>query len=714
MKTFSFMKPEWKALLLIALLLVAQVFAELALPAYTSSLVNIGVQQGGITSSLTGKITRQSMQDLALLMTEEEKQAVFAAYSEQGDIYVLNKDLSTKQKEKATKALNLPMAMLFGLNAAPQGQAALLMLRSGVMSRDKLLQTLHEVAPQMSLMEGQFEEQAAAQFILAENKRLGEDADQIRNAYLWRQGFLMLGLTLLSGLAATAVSFIASRTAARTGRRLRVQVYEKVLSFSKAEIDRFSTASLITRSGNDISQVQQTSVMMLRMMLYAPIMAIGGILQVIRASTGMGWIVALAVSLMTALVVGISIVVTPKFKLNQKLADKMNLVARENLTGVQVVRAFTREEHEARRYGEANDALSRIMTSITRNFAFFMPMMMLIINIITLLIMWFGAQGIDLGRMQVGDLMAFISYTMQITFAFMMVAMSLAVMMPRAEVSAQRIREVLDTDSIVKEDEAPLKLPPEARGSFRFKNVSFRYPDSKEDVLHNLDFEIKPGQTAAIIGATGSGKSSLLYLIPRFFDVSAGQILLDGVDISRLTLSDLRSQIGFVPQQAMLFSGTIESNIKFSDKDMANESMEKAAALAQASRFISEKENGFQSEVAQGGTNLSGGQKQRISIARAIAMKPKLLLFDDSFSALDYRTDLLVRQAIKEQLKDTTVLIVAQRIATVMQADTILVLEEGRLVGQGTHRELMETCEAYRQIARSQLSEEELLGKEGA
>lgn len=714
MKTFSFMKPEWKALLLIALLLVAQVFAELALPAYTSALVNIGVQQGGITSSLTGKITRESMQDLALLMTEEEKQAVFAAYSKQGGIYVLNKDLSAEQKEKATKALNLPMAMLFGLNAAPQGQAALLMLRSGVMSRDKLLQTLHEVAPQMSLMEGQFEEQAAAQFILAENKRLGEDADQIRNAYLWRQGLLMLGLTLLSGLAATAVSFIASRTAARTGRRLRVQVYEKVLSFSKAEIDRFSTASLITRSGNDISQVQQTSVMMLRMMLYAPIMAIGGILQVIRASTGMGWIVALAVSLMTALVVGISIVVTPKFKLNQKLADKMNLVARENLTGVQVVRAFTREEHEARRYGEANDALSRIMTSITRNFAFFMPMMMLIINIITLLIMWFGAQGIDLGRMQVGDLMAFISYTMQITFAFMMVAMSLAVMMPRAEVSAQRIREVLDTDSIVKEDKDPLKLPPEARGSLRFKNVSFRYPDSKEDVLHNLDFEIKPGQTAAIIGATGSGKSSLLYLIPRFFDVSAGQILLDGADISQLTLSDLRSQIGFVPQQAMLFSGTIESNIKFSDKDMADESMDKAAALAQASRFISEKENGFQSEVAQGGTNLSGGQKQRISIARAIAMKPKLLLFDDSFSALDYRTDLLVRQAIKEQLKDTTVLIVAQRIATVMQADTILVLEEGRLVGQGTHRELMETCEAYRQIARSQLSEEELLGKEGA
>ncbi len=714
MKTFSFMKPEWKAVLLIAVLLVVQVYAELALPGYTSALVNVGVQQGGVESALTGKISQASMQDLLLLMDEEGKNAVNAAYAEENGVFVLKSDLTTEQKTTAQTALELPMGLLFSLNQAPEGQAALTMLRSQALSLDQLTQAMQQNMPEMSLMGEQFKSQAAAQFVVAENERLGENKDQIRNAFLFRKGMAMLGLTLLSGLVAVAVGFISSRTAARTGRRLRNQVFAKVLSFSKAEIDRFSTASLITRSGNDITQVQQTSVMMLRMMLYAPIMAIGGILQVIRANTGMGWIVALAVALMTALVILVSILVTPKFKINQKLTDRMNLVARENLTGVQVVRAFTREEHERERYGEANSALSRILLSINYNFAFFMPAMMVIINVITLLIMWFGAQGVDLGRMQVGDMIAFISYTMQITFAFMMVTMTLAVMMPRAEVSAQRIHEVLETDSMVKEAAQPDSLPQDVKGSLTFENVSFSYPDSDEDVLHELNFDIKPGQTVAIIGATGSGKSSLLHLIPRFFDVSAGRILLDGKDISRLSLSDLRAQIGFVPQQARLFSGTIESNIKYSDEHMPDETMVYAAKLAQGEKFISEKEDSYQSEVAQGGSNLSGGQKQRVSIARAIAMKPKILMFDDSFSALDYRTDLLVRQAIKEQLKDTTVLIVAQRIATVMQADNILVLEEGRLVGQGTHRELMKTSEVYRQIAKSQLSEEELMGKEGA
>lgn len=714
MKTFSFMKPEWKALLLIAILLIAQVFSELALPGYTSALVNVGVQQGGVESALTPKISQTSMEDLKLLMSMEELDAVSAAYAPRGDLYILKSDATKEQKKAAEKALELPMALLFGLSSSPQGEQALALLRNKTMTREMILDQMQKAQPQMSLMGEQFLGQAAAQFVLAENERLGEDKDQIRNSYLVQKGLMMLGLTLLSGIAAVGVGFIASRTAARTGRRLRNQMFEKVLSFSKAEIDKFSTASLITRTGNDISQVQQTSVMMLRMMLYAPIMAVGGIIQVIRAQTGMGWIVALAVVLMTALVVTIALLVTPKFKINQKLTDRMNLVARENLTGVQVVRAFTREEHEARRYGKANRDLSDILLSINYNFAFFMPLMMLLINVITLLIMWFGAKGVDLGQMQVGDMIAFISYTMQITFSFMMVAMSLAVMMPRAEVSAQRIKEVLDTDSSVKDAENPLSLPENVRGELAFENVSFRYPDSKEDVLHHLNFTIAPGQTAAIIGATGSGKSSLLQLIPRFFDVTSGRILLDGVDISQITLYDLRGQIGFVPQQARLFSGSIQSNIKFSDENMPDETIKKAADTAQGSRFIAQKEGAYQSEVAQGGSNLSGGQKQRLSIARALAMKPKLLLFDDSFSALDYQTDLLVRQGIKEELSDTTVLIVAQRIATVMQADTILVLEDGQLVGQGTHRELMLNNKTYRQIAESQLSTEELMGREDA
>jgi len=712
LKTFFFLKPEWKALLLVSLLLLVQVTAELALPATTSDLVNIGVQQDGIEDALAQRLSQDSMKDLLLLMDDAQRQDALAAYRLADGQYLLLQGLDEQARQAATQALTLPMALLFGATTQEGGQLLLAGLRTGLITREALLARVADQMPLAGEAGDQFVRQAAAQFVKAEYQRLGISLDQVRNSYLWGKGLLMLGLTLLSALAALGTSFFAGRAGARVGRRLRGQVFARVLSFSRGEIDRFSTASLITRSTNDINQIQTTSVMMLRMLLYAPIMAVGGIWRVTQVKTGLGWIVALTVGLMVGLVVVIASVVTPKFKLLQTLVDRMNLVARENLTGVQVVRAFAREDHETARYGQANENLTRVNRFINYAFSYVMPLMMLLINVVVLLILWFGALGIEAGRLQVGDMIAFISYTMQIAFAFMTMAMMGAIMLPRAEVASQRVQEVLDTTSAVTSPAEPAALPAGSPGGLRFEGVSFRYPDSSEDVLHDLSFEIPPGQTAAVIGATGSGKSSLIQLIPRFFDATAGRVLLDGVDVRDLALSDLRGRIGFVPQQALLFSGTIESNIKFADGGLDQAAMERAAGIAQAERFIAQREEGYEAPVSQGGTNLSGGQKQRLSIARAIAARPRLLLFDDSFSALDYRTDLLVRQALREELGDTTVIIVAQRIATVMQADTILVLEEGRLAGQGSHRQLMATCPAYQQIARSQLSEEELASGE--
>ncbi len=708
------MRPEWKAMLLVFLLLIAQVFCELALPGYTSSLVNVGVQQGGIPSSLAEKLSRESLDTLALLMDEEGRAAVSAAYTGDGDVFVLRANLTAQQLEAAQKALRMPMAVLYGLGNMPGSELLLAGLRSGLMSRDAILSRIAETMPLDGGEAEQFLEQAAVQFVRAEYGRLGEDLEGIRNTYLWNRGLAMLGITLLAGIAAVLTSFFSSRAGARIGRSLRKQIYSRVLSFSRAEVDRFSTASLITRSTNDVNQIQTTSVMMLRMLLYAPIMAAGGIWHVTRASTGLGWIVAVTVGLMVVLVVVIASVVTPRFKTLQKLVDRMNLVARENLTGVQVVRAFSREANETARFGKANEDLTRVNRFINYAFSYVMPLMMLVINGVTLAILWFGAQGIQDGRMQVGDMIAFISYTLQIAFSFMMMAMAGAVMLPRAEVAAQRVSEVLQTKPSITSPEDPLPLPEESADGLRFEQVSFSYPNSQEEVLHDLNFVIAPGETAAVIGATGSGKSSLLSLIPRFYDVTQGRITISGTDIRELSLPGLRGLIGFVPQHAVLFSGSVENNIKYADETMPDERMEKAASLAQAERFVAERGEGYQSAVAQGGSNLSGGQKQRLSIARAIASNPRFLLFDDSFSALDYRTDLLVRQALKEKLAGTTVLIVAQRIATVMQADKILVLDEGRLAGQGTHEELMAACPAYQQIARSQLSEAELSGKGGA
>ena len=707
------MRPEWKAILLICLLLVGQAACELALPGFTSSLVNIGVQQDGIPDVLAQRISAVSYRRLGRLMDEKDQAAVRAAYRESEGDFVLRGDLDAAQRAAAREALELPMAALFSLSQYPQGEAMLQMLDSGQMTLEMIRQQMKDRQLSASMLPEQMAAQAAAQFVRAEYGRLGIDIGGVRNAFLWDQGLRMLGITLLMGLFAVGSSFLGSRAGARVGRRLRSQVFARVLSFSKAEVDRFSTASLITRSTNDINQVQHAGIMMLRMLLYAPIMASGGILRVIRARTGMGWIIALTVGVMLTLVLSISRVVIPKFKTLQKLTDRMNLVARENLTGIQVVRAFSRQEHEIARYDKANADLTGVMLFINRTFAYMMPLMMIIINGVSLMIIWFGAQGVDAGRIQVGDMIAFITYTMQIAMSFMMIAMVSAVMMPRAEVAAQRIGEVLDTEPSVSSPGQPQALPETGRGRLVFDRVSFRYPDSREDVLHELNFEALPGQTTAVIGATGSGKSTLLNLIPRFFDVTSGRITLDGVDIRQLALPDLRGRIGLVPQQAQLFSGTIEHNLRFAGDGLSLEQLEEAAGIAQASDFIAQKEDGYQSEVAQDASNFSGGQKQRLSIARAIAARPEILLFDDSFSALDYRTDLKVRQALRERLGGATVLIVAQRIATVMQADKILVIKEGRLVAQGTHSELMECSPEYQQIARSQLSDEELSGEGG-
>ncbi|MGI6694694.1 MAG: ABC transporter ATP-binding protein [Christensenellales bacterium] len=717
MKIFGFLKPEWRSMLIVALLLIVQASCALALPAYTSSLVNVGVQQGGVASPVADTLSRRAAEDLRILLDQEQQALFESAYQPAGDGYALRPDLSDADREALEHAMTLPMAMLAALSSdkAPKEAAiALNALRAGVLNKDALINQASAMLAARGGLSAQVERQLAIAFVRQDYAAQGIDLNAVRNRYLWSQGLKMLGITALLGAAALSVNLVSARASARIGRDLRKRVFSRVLSFSAAEINRFSTASLITRSTNDITQVQQTSAMMMRMMLYAPILAIGGIYRVLRVRTGMGWIIVVAIIAMAALVGVTAAVVTPKFKMLQKLIDRMNLVARENLTGVPVIRAFSRQQHETRRFAQANDDLTGVYRFINRSISYVMPMMILLMNGVSVLIVWFGAKGIDLGRVQVGDMIAFISYTMLIIMSFMMITMMSTIMLPRAEVAAQRVSEVLATSSSITDPAASVPLPSPTRGEIGFHGVSFRYPGSEDEVLHDLSFTIRPGETAAVIGATGAGKSSLLRLIPRFFDPTEGKITLDGVDIKSLSLHELRGQIGYVPQQAALFSGTIAANIAYGNPDISREDMVNAARLAQAEPFILEKEEGFDSDIAQGGSNVSGGQKQRLSIARALAVNPKVLLFDDSFSALDYRTDLAVRRALGSHFQDATVLIVAQRIATVMHADRILVLDNGRLVGEGSHEALMVTCPAYQEIAKSQLSQSDLMQKGGA
>ncbi|MHC1786064.1 MAG: ABC transporter ATP-binding protein [Christensenellales bacterium] len=709
MKVFHFLKREWRTMLLIFLLLVAQASCEMALPSYMSSLVDVGIQQGGVQNAAAEKLSAASYQDLRLFLTAQQQATLDAAYAGDGEIYTL-KALDKAQLEALDELLRLPMAVLYMM--AQQGNnVALSALRSALVSAD---QALSMAQAQMEKQGGQSDNllrQAAVQFVRKEYKGLGIDVDRLQQNYLWQKGLLMIGVTLLMGLAAIMVGYFSSRTSARIGRDLRSQVYHKVIGFSKAEIDRFSTASLITRTGNDIRQVEQSSGMIFRIVLYAPIMGVIGVWRVAQLRSGLSWIVILAVLCAAGMIGVLAGRALPKFKIMQKLIDRQSLVFREILTGLPVIRAFTRERFEEDRFDKANKDVINVVRFIGNTFTFLMPAMMFIMNAVMLLIIWFGAKGIDQGQLQVGAMMAMITYTMYIVMSFMMLSMA-AVMLPRANVSTVRILEVLNTDTSIKDPADPVDLG-EKRGEITFDHVSFRYPDAQEDILHDLNFTASPGQTTAIIGGTGSGKSTVISLIPRLYDVTGGSILIDGMDIRYLRLKDLRAMIGYVPQQGVLFSGDIASNIKYADPDASDELMQRAARIAQAEDFIKEKQEGYASSVARGGNNVSGGQKQRLSIARAIAKEPRILMFDDSFSALDYRTDLQLRQALRREMRETTVLIVAQRIATVLKADKILVLENGRIMGEGRHAELMADCPAYRAIAESQLSAEELKGGAG-
>lgn len=682
---FKYIKLGGISILGIILLLLVQAYCDLSLPSYTSDIVDVGIQQGGLEHISPEAMREPTFGYLTMALPDAEKKQVEASYERvtdftegtyEGPVYVV-KDC-TKEERAALDEVFF------------QAMKAALPQEVGIDS-DSILR------------------QQAMYMVKSEYEALGMDMEKFQMSYLWNKGSKMILFSIFMSLAAAGVGFLAARTGAKIGKTLRGKVFNNILSFSNKEMDQFTTASLITRSTNDIQQVQMVSVLLLRMVTYAPILGIGGIIRVSTTRTGMTWIIAVAVIAILTLVGILMKIAMPKFKIMQTLVDDLNLVSREILTGIPVVRAFSREKHEEERFDKSNTNLMRTQLFTNRVMTFMMPTMMMIMNAITVLIVWMGAKGIQAGNLQVGDMMAFITYTMQIVMSFLMLTM-LSIMLPRAGVAAERIEEVLNTKTSVEDPMVKKDAEWSRKGLVEFQDVSFTYPGAKEPVLEHISFTAKPGETTAIIGSTGCGKTTLLNLIPRFYDVTEGKLLVDGVDIRTLSQNALRDQIGLVPQKAFLFSGTIESNLKFAGSAVTEEKMVEAAAIAQATDFIAEKDGKYTSEIAQGGTNVSGGQKQRLAIARAIAKNPLIYLFDDSFSALDYKTDAALRKALEEKTEHATVIIVAQRISTVLKADNILVLEEGKIVGQGTHNELMKTCEAYQEIAKSQLSEEELKG----
>lgn len=708
---FGYLKRSWKSVVLIFMLLIFQASCDLTLPQFTSNLVDIGIQQNGIAHAAPAEMRDTTMEDLSLFLTDEEQALVSSCYEQSGDRWVRTTD-DEKTLEQLDDALSMPMVMLDTIQSSDQidRDALYSRLESGEITREHLLGAESQMESQLSGMGGSTITQKAILFTQKEYEALGYDLHEMQMNYLLTTGGKMLALSLGMVAAAILVGLIASRTAAELAMHLRESLFTRVVSFGNEEMTKFSTASLITRSTNDIQQVQMVIVMLLRIVLYAPILGVGGIFRVMRTETSMAWIIAVAVGAVMCLVAVLMGVALPRFKKMQTLIDNLNLVAREILTGLPVIRAFSREKHEEERFDGANIALTRTQLFTNRVMTFMMPCMMLIMNVVTVAIVWFGAHGVDLGNMQVGDMMAFITYTMQIIMSFLMISM-ISIMLPRAGVAADRINEVLTTEPRIR-DKAKVeddKLT-DCRGEVVFDDVSFRYPDADADVLEHISFTAKPGQTTAIIGSTGAGKSSLLNLIPRFFDVSYGRITIDGIDIRNLSQHKLHEVLGYVPQKGVLFSGDIESNLKFGGADISNAQMEQAAEIAQATEFIESKPDRYQTPIAQGGTNVSGGQKQRLSIARAIAKNPKIYLFDDSFSALDYKTDAALRRALSERVHDATTIIVAQRISTILHAEQIIVLDEGKVAGIGTHEELMKTCATYQEIARSQLSEKELGG----
>ena len=700
LKMLKYMKKSVGWILLIIVLLFVQAYSDLALPEYTSRIVDTGIQQKGIPDAVPDRIRETTLTGLTMLMDQEDASQVLDAYTDAEDGVCQLKDISDSRREELNDSMGL--AMMVSMMAASEG-----MDLTQQVPQEQIQAILDQANAQKEQISDSIVTQMAVTFVQQEYEAMGEDLAQIQMNYLIRTGVQMLGLALISMMAAVLVTFLASRVAALLGHDLRNQVYRKVISFSSAEMNRFSTASLITRSTNDIQQVQMLMTMVFRIVLYAPIIGIGGIMKVLRTESGMTWILGVAVCALAVLILVLLVVAMPRFKKLQTMIDRLNLITREILTGLSVIRAFSAEKHEEERFEEANHRLMKTNLFVNRCMTFMMPLMMLIMNGISVLIVYVGAHHIDEGALQVGDMMAFIQYTMQIIMAFLMLSM-LSVMLPRASVSANRIVEVLNTEVSIRNPEQPKRPSEDRKGEVEFSHVSFSYPGAEEEVLHDITFTAKKGETVAFIGSTGSGKSTLVNLIPRLFDVSEGVIRVDGVDIREMDIRDLRSRLGYVPQKGILFSGTIASNLRFGAEDASMEELNQAADIAQASEFIAQKEDGMESPIAQGGTNVSGGQKQRLSIARAVAKHPEIYIFDDSFSALDYKTDAALRQALKRETSEATTLIVAQRISTILHADKIMVLDNGAVAGCGTHKELMESCEVYRQIARSQLSEEEL------
>ena len=753
---FKYAASYWKAMIAIVLILVVQAYCDLSLPAYTSDIVNVGIQQGGIEDEVPRQIATEEMEKLLLFVSEDDQQTVMDAYTEDNtsykkEAYVLKDSVVEEENtmENLKDILQIPMMMTSGIESGsdttkqmedklkeqmsqgmaqsmpqgadqtmpegmPQGESQVVSLDD--MSMFDLLKMLpaeqratmvEKIEEQMSEMPDTILDQAAVSFCRSAYKDLGMDMDQTQIHYLLKTGGQMSALALLGMVASIMVAFLASRVGASAGRDLRSGVFHKVVGFSNNEFNHFSTASLITRSTNDIQQIQMLIVMLLRMVLYAPILAIGGVLQVMKTNVSMSWIIGLAVIIIAFVVLLLFLVVMPKFKVLQNLVDKLNLVTREILTGLPVIRAFSTEKHEEERFDDANRTLTKTNLFVNRAMTFMMPVMMLVMNGVSVLIVWTGAHGISDGQMQVGDMMAFIQYTMQIIMGFLMLCM-ISIMLPRAAVAADRVEEVLKSETMIHDPKQEKHFPEDGKGVLTFDHVSFCYPGADEDVLEDITFTAKPGETTAIIGSTGSGKSTLVNLIPRFYDVTSGDITLDGVDIREVKQQELREKLGYVPQKGVLFSGDIASNIMFGNSHGSDDEMIEAAEIAQATEFIDTKPEKYKSPISQGGSNVSGGQKQRLSIARAIAKHPQVFIFDDSFSALDYKTDVTLRRALAEKTSGSTVLIVAQRISTILHAEQIIVLDEGKVAGKGTHAELLKNCPVYREIAESQLSRKEL------
>lgn len=760
-KIFKNMLPYRKAVIIIIALLFVQAWCDLSLPSYTSDIIDVGIQNSGVEHIVPEKLTKSEFKTAQFIMTDDEADLWKGLYKADGEFYKL-KDKSSKELDEADEKLNLPLIMnyqmstlevssfkktianqmgkkeseLENVSVEQLGESLGVklksfkqekedddgnkvkvdcvdarpffagMMQSGKMDKKSILSMRDKMSDTIYAIGSSLVKSMGVAYAVSCDKAAGIDVDHIQKSYLLFAGLKMLGMALLMGVVTVIVGFFASRVGAGIGMTLREKVFKNVVGFSNAEMDKFSTASLITRSTNDIQQIQMVSVMLLRMVAYAPILGIGGVLKVVQTGAGMGWIIVLAIAVILGYVMVLMSAAMPKFKLMQKLVDNINLVSREILTGLSVIRAFGREKKEEERFDEANKDLTKTMLFTNRVMTFMMPGMMMIMNILTVGIVWFGAKKIDGGNMQVGAMTAFITYAMMIVMSFLMLTM-MSIMLPRAAVAAERIDEVVRTESSIKDADDPEKLTSHD-GVISFEHVNFKYPGAEEDVLHDIDFVARPGETTAIIGSTGCGKSTLVNLIPRLYDVSDGRILLDGKDIRNISMSDLREEIGFVPQKGVLFSGTIASNLRFGNDDATDDEIKKAARIAQATEFIEAKDDKYESSISQGGSNVSGGQKQRLAIARAIAKNPKIFIFDDSFSALDLKTDAALRKALSENVKDSTVIIVAQRISTILHAEQILVLDDGKVVGKGTHEQLLKNCDVYREIAKSQLSAKEL------